>query len=63
MTNTKRTSLGGKEKATTRSKKITNEKAYHKGKYMVKVGNHPHTNVIPKPATVRRVRMEDTGDA
>ena len=25
-----------------------------KGKYMVKVGNHPHINMISKPATMRR---------
>ena len=25
-----------------------------KGKHRVKVGNHPHTNMISKPATARR---------
>ena len=25
-----------------------------KGKYIIKVGNHIHTNMIPKPAIVRR---------
>ena len=25
-----------------------------KGKHRAKEGNHPHTNMIPKPATVRR---------
>ena len=25
-----------------------------KGKYIIKVGNHPYTNMIPKPALVRR---------
>ena len=30
------------------------EKTTGKGKYTVKVGNHLHTNMISKPATVRR---------
>ena len=30
-----------------------------KGKHMVKVGNHSHTNMIPKLATERRVQMLD----
>ena len=34
-----------------------------KGKYKVKVGNHPHTNMISKPATVKRVQMQDIGNA
>ena len=34
-----------------------------KGKHMIKVGNHPHTNMIPKPNLVRRVQMQDTGNA
>ena len=29
-------------------------KLTNKGKYTVKVGKHPHTNMISKPATVRR---------
>ena len=28
-----------------------------------KVGNHPHTNMLPKPEIVRRVQMQDTIDA
>ena len=31
-------------------------------KYIVNIGNHPHTN-ISKPATVRRVQMQDIGNA
>ena len=30
------------------------EKLTDKGKHIVKVGNHVHTNMISKPATVRR---------
>ena len=30
-----------------------------KAKHMVKVGNHSHTNMIPKLATVRRVQMQE----
>ena len=30
------------------------EKLTGKGKHTVKVGNHPHTNMISKPAIVRR---------
>ena len=35
-----------------------------KGKYMVKVGNHPHTHMISKPATIEeRATMQDIGHA
>ena len=34
-----------------------------KGKHKVKVGNHPHTNMISKPAIVRGVQMQDIGNA
>ena len=30
------------------------EKLTSKGKHTVKVGNHPHTNMISKPAILRR---------
>ena len=30
------------------------EKLTGKGKHTVMVGNHPHTNMISKPSTVRR---------
>ena len=53
-TNAKGTSLGGKEKVPTRNKKITNGKAHWSRQHRVKVGNHPHTNVIAKPAVVQR---------
>ena len=39
------------------------EKLTGKGKHTVKVGNHPHTNTISKPATVRTVQVKDTGNA
>ena len=29
---------------------------------MVKAGNHPHTNIISKPAIVSRVQMKDFGN-
>ena len=32
-------------------------------KHTVKVGNHPHTNMISKPAIMRRVQMQDIGNA
>ena len=36
-----------------------------KGKHIVKVGNHPHTNMVSKPSIMRRgrVQMKDTGNA
>ena len=34
-----------------------------KGKHTVKVGNHPHTNMISKPAIMRRVQIQDIGKA
>ena len=34
-----------------------------KGKHAVKVENHSHTNMISKPAIVRRVQMWDIGNA
>ena len=53
-----------KEKARTRNKTITKwKKLTGKGKHIVKVGNHQHTNVISKPAIMRRVQMKDIGNA
>ena len=43
-------------------KKQGEQKFTSKGKQSAKVGNHPHTN-ISKPATVRRVQMQDIGNA
>ena len=34
-----------------------------KGILIVKVGNQPHTNVLPEPEIMRRVQMQDTRDA
>ena len=34
-----------------------------KGIHIVKVGNHPHTNMQQKTEIVRRVQLRDTGDA
>ena len=34
------------------------EKLTSKGKHKVKVGNHPHTNMISKPAVVRRAEYK-----
>ena len=39
------------------------EKLISKGKHTVKVGNHPHTSMISKPAIVRREQMQDIGYA
>ena len=39
------------------------EKPSGKGKHTIKVGNHPHTNMISKPAIVRRAAMQDIGNA
>ena len=61
-TNTKGTSLGGKEKATTTNKYIQMRKLTGKGKHTVKVGNHLHTNILSKPAMVRRAQMQETGN-
>ena len=33
-----------------------------KGIHTVKVGNNPHTNMLPKSEIVRRVQMQGTGD-
>ena len=34
-----------------------------KSEKTVKVGNHPHTNMISKSTTVRRVQMQNIGNA
>ena len=34
-----------------------------KGIHTVKVGNHPYTNMLLKSEVVRRVQMQDTGNA
>ena len=34
-----------------------------KGKHTVKAGNHPYTNMISKPARVRRVQIQEKGTA
>ena len=34
-----------------------------KGKHTVKVCYHPHTNMMSKPAIVRRVQMQEMGNA
>ena len=31
--------------------------------HIVKAGNHPHTNMPPKSEIMRRVQMQDNGDA
>ena len=54
-TKAKGTSLGRKEKDTTRNKKIKNGNAHWLHKPMVKVGNHPHTNMISKPGIMQTV--------
>ena len=39
------------------------EKLTYKDKHKGNVGNHLHTNMIPKPAIVRRAQMQDIGNA
>ena len=34
-----------------------------KGKHEVEVGNHPYANMTSKPATMRRVEMQEMGNA
>ena len=34
-----------------------------KGKHTIKVGYHPYTNMISKPAIVKRVQTQDIGNA
>ena len=34
-----------------------------KGIYTVKVGKYPHTNMLPKSEIMRRIQMQDNGDA
>ena len=64
-TNAKGNSPGGKEKATTRKKKIMNGKAQGKkqNQNTVKLGNHPDTKIISKPAVVSRVQIQDIKNA
>ena len=45
------------------TRKLWMEKLTGKGKHTVKVGNNPHTNMISKPAVMRRVQMQDIGNA
>ena len=33
-----------------------------KGKHIVKVGNHTHTIMLPKPEIMRRIQMQGSGD-
>ena len=57
-TNAKGASLSRKEKATTRNKEITNQKAHGKGKHK---SRKSHTNMLSKPATVRREKSTNVG--
>lgn len=34
------------------------ENVTRKGKHTVKIGNHPHTNMVSKPSTMRRRRVQ-----
>ena len=47
-TNVDGTSLGKKERARTRNKKLWKETIYHKGKYTVKEGKYPHTKPVER---------------
>ena len=52
--NAKGTALGWKEKHTPRSKKTANTEAHQKRQAYTKGRNQPRTNMISKPATLRR---------
>lgn len=52
-----------KKKPIQETRKLQMEKLTGKGKHAVKVWNDPHTNNITKPAIVRRVQMQDIGNA
>lgn len=56
----KGTSLGGKEKATTRKKASCKWESSSVKSNTVKAGNHPHTKIW-KPA-IMTVQMQDTGN-
>ena len=51
-TNTKGTSLAGKEKTTTKILQMT--RLTSKGIHIVKVGNHPYISMLPKSEIMRR---------
>lgn len=53
-TNIKGSSLSGKEKTTTRNKKITMREFIGRGRHKAKVGNHLDKNIISKPTIVRK---------
>ena len=44
------------------TRKLQIGKFTSKSKPTENVGNHPHTNMISKPATVRRLQMHNTGN-
>ena len=50
-----------KKRPLVETRKIWRGKLNHKYKYTVKVGNHPHTNMIWKPAMVRILQMQYIG--
>ena len=61
-TNPKGTSLGGKEKPATRNKQKNYKWESLPRKANIKIGNHPHTNIL-KPAIMRSVQMQNIGNA
>ena len=52
-----------KKKSIQETRKLQMEKLTGKGKHTVKVWNDPHTNNRTKSAIVRRVQMQDIGNA
>ena len=46
--------MGGRKRAELETRKSQVENLTGKGKHKVTVGNHPHTNIILKPAAMRR---------
>ena len=52
----------GKKRPQLETRKLQISRLTSEGKYTVKVGNHPYTNMIPNPAIVkRRVKIKDDG--
>ena len=57
-----KTSLGGKEKATTRNRQKNYKWESSPRKANIKIGNHPHTNMISKPAIMKRGEYTNAGN-
>ena len=45
-----------KKRPQLKTRRLQNGKVHGKVKHIVKVGNNPHTDMISKPVTVRRIK-------